>query len=89
MAEALAVARTIQNERGRAYTLSELAKRLSGEQQVKVLVEATEAARAIQDKDDRVRALSNLTKQLPVHLLNEALIAMRATRTSRFRGNRH
>jgi hypothetical protein len=57
LAEALQVARAIQDEDSRASALSEVAEHLPAEQQGGVLAEALQAARGIQDEGRGLRAI--------------------------------
>lgn len=80
--EALAVAKTIQDERYRASALNTLADKLP----LELLPEALAVARTIQDEQYRASALCALADKLP-QILSEALVAARAIHNQEYRTN--
>ncbi|MCB9078390.1 MAG: hypothetical protein H6631_12400 [Anaerolineaceae bacterium] len=78
LAQGLAAAQAIGDERSRAEALTGLASQLSGEAQATVLAQGLEAVQAIGDEWYRAKALSRLAPQLSGELLAQGLEAAQA-----------
>jgi hypothetical protein len=73
VSEALAIAKTIANERARAESFGSLAPYLSPDQKIKTLAEALASIKVIGEEEYRAQALGSVAPHLPLHLMAEAL----------------
>lgn len=87
--EALATARTIQDDSGRVSSLMRIAPLLQDARQAEVLSEALTVARSIESAEHRAHALlevaEGLSEESRHHVVREALAAAKATRDESFR----